>query len=42
MLMRHDFIEGIRALLIDKDNKPNWKIKDVNDIKQSYIESFFS
>eukprot|EP01038_Epipyxis_sp_PR26KG_P013447 gene13447-18031_t len=37
-----DFSEGIRALLIDKDNKPVWNPKSIEDVHDDYIESFFT
>jgi len=40
--MSGDLEEGIRALLIDKDGKPNWSINSVNDITDSKIEEFFT
>lgn len=39
--MNGDLQEGIRALLIDKDGKPNWSVDSVNDITQSKLEEFF-
>lgn len=36
-----EFEEGVRALLIDKDNNPNWLYSDVNLVPSSLIESFF-
>lgn len=36
-----DFVEGVRALLIDKDRKPEWKFKQLEEIDQCYIDSFF-
>lgn len=36
-----DLAEGIRALLIDKDGKPNWQIKSPEQINQQLIQSFF-
>ncbi|MFK8013539.1 MAG: enoyl-CoA hydratase/isomerase family protein [Marinicellaceae bacterium] len=39
--MNGDLQEGIRALLIDKDGQPNWKVKSVQDISHSQIEDFF-
>lgn len=40
--MNGDLQEGIRALLIDKDGKPNWSVKSVNDISHDMIEEFFT
>jgi enoyl-CoA hydratase/carnithine racemase len=40
--IRHpDFPEGIRALLIDKDRKPDWKYKSALDVPDSYVEAHF-
>lgn len=39
---RHpDFVEGIRARLIDRDNQPAWKYPDVAKVPQAYIEAHF-
>ncbi|ESP92167.1 enoyl-CoA hydratase/isomerase family protein [Pseudoalteromonas luteoviolacea] len=36
-----EFQEGVRALLIDKDGKPNWRFKSIADVDGDVIESFF-
>jgi enoyl-CoA hydratase len=37
-----DFFEGVRALLIDKDNKPIWKVASHKDINtKEIIEKYF-
>lgn len=36
-----EFAEGIRALLIDKDNAPNWHFKHHRDVPDNVIDSFF-
>ena len=37
-----EFQEGVRALLIDKDNQPNWHFKGLEQVKPEVIESFFT
>ena len=39
---RGDFIEGVRALIIDKDKKPRWKHTSAQDVTSAEVEAFFS
>jgi enoyl-CoA hydratase/carnithine racemase len=36
-----DFIEGVRALIIDKDNKPGWMYPTVAELPHDYVVSHF-
>ena len=40
-LQHHDFIEGIRALLIDKDNKPIWQPSELNQVTEQQVKQYF-
>jgi enoyl-CoA hydratase len=37
-----DFFEGIRALLIDKDQKPAWQPARLDQVKEAEIERYFA
>lgn len=37
-----DFPEGVRALLVDKDNKPNWTPPRVEDVSEQWIAGHFT
>ena len=37
-----EFYEGVRALLIDRDNSPKWKNSSIDEITDKDIETFFS
>jgi len=37
-----DFVEGIRALIVEKDNKPRWNPPRLEDVKACDVESFFA
>jgi enoyl-CoA hydratase/carnithine racemase len=40
-LEQGDFIEGVRALLIDKDNAPRWTPNRIEDVTDSMVDVFF-
>lgn len=37
-----DFGEGVRALLVDKDNKPEWVPTTLEGVSESALEAFFA
>jgi enoyl-CoA hydratase/carnithine racemase len=41
MAASHDFLEGVRAAVIDKDQKPRWNPASLDAVPDSLIESFF-
>ncbi len=38
----HDFYEGVRAVIIDKDNRPVWRPAEVEALKPADIEPYFA
>ena len=38
----HDFQEGVRALIVDKDNKPVWKPAALEAVSDELIDSIFA
>jgi len=42
VLVGHDFFEGIRAVLVDKDNAPRWRPDCLDAVTSSAIESHFA
>jgi enoyl-CoA hydratase len=41
-LARSDFIEGVRAQLVDKDRTPHWRHDRVEDVPRSEVEAMFA
>jgi enoyl-CoA hydratase len=37
----HDFREGVRALIIDKDNRPDWRPRRLEDVTTADVDAYF-
>ncbi len=37
-----DFYEGVRALIVDKDNQPQWNPRDLAGVTQTTVDRYFS
>jgi enoyl-CoA hydratase len=42
VVQRHDFVEGVRALLVDKDNQPAWDPPTPAAVTQHLIDTIFA
>jgi enoyl-CoA hydratase len=38
----HDFYEGVRAVIVDKDNKPRWRPATLADVGEAEVERHFA
>ncbi len=42
LVQKHDFQEGVRALIIDKDNTPKWQNDSLDSVDNAEIDTLFS
>jgi len=42
MLESHDLYEGIRAALVEKGSKPNWKPRSIEEVPAAMVDAFFA
>ncbi|MBI5941946.1 MAG: enoyl-CoA hydratase/isomerase family protein [Caulobacterales bacterium] len=42
VVRRHDFLEGVRAVIIDKDNAPQWNPPSVAEVSDAMLDDIFA
>jgi enoyl-CoA hydratase len=38
----NDYYEGVRAVIIDKDNRPRWSPAEIESVQEADIEPYFA
>jgi enoyl-CoA hydratase len=38
----HDFYEGVRAVIIDKDNAPKWDPPSIDQVRARDVDKYFA
>jgi hypothetical protein len=38
----HDFFEGVRAAIIDKDNEPAWSPETLPEVSEPAVDAYFA
>lgn len=42
VVQMHDFLEGVRAVIVDKDNAPRWNPATPEDVSDAHIDAIFA
>jgi enoyl-CoA hydratase len=42
VVQRHDFLEGVRAVIVDKDNAPRWNPATPEGVSDHVIDQIFA
>jgi enoyl-CoA hydratase len=42
VVQRHDFLEGVRAVIVDKDNAPNWDPPTLEGVTEAMLDAIFA
>jgi enoyl-CoA hydratase len=42
VVRKHDFIEGVRAVIVDKDNAPRWNPATLEDVTEAELDAIFA
>jgi enoyl-CoA hydratase len=42
VVQRHDFLEGVRAVIIDKDNSPKWNPPTLENVDEALLDGIFA